>query len=527
MDWLPTLDRDMKVSLVAAPAPAQFAEGVDHPLGTVRTHMHKAPLTALASWLRDEADVGILDMQADRTQTPYGTLPLGSLSLEKRRVGMTFEDADRQLADSDVVGVNANFTHSRRIIADLLSFLSFKQPERVLVVGGTDATAEPTFFLRNGADVVVRGEGELVIRDLIRCIDDGATLDTLPNISFVSNGEVHHNPTKFLRHQLDVNRLPPHALDLVQLDSYIDTGEGFPPRGVKPPFISIETSRGCAQACSFCATPQTKGRFRYMNLEVAEEHLDYYQSQGVRTLLFQEDNLLSRIQVDHRSESAAGRANLLGLFALARERGFSWEFTNGIEYGQFELGGRIDRQLIEAMFWRGEDGAGCYRATLPLENVLDDGPMLFRKLKPASIGWPVIEAIAACDIEMLTFNVIVGRPNDSLRSLRTTYDRCQALRDLVTARSPDVEVYFNVYLLSLLPGTVDFRHFQHLLSYDLEVDPEVITFYLGSMTTEFFNPEEFTRARGSLSSALNGDSLISDFDEAHYLTSEKVDALLA
>jgi hypothetical protein len=217
------------------------------------------------------------------------------------------------------------------------------------------------------------------------------------------------------------------------------------------------------------------------------------------------------------------------MFGVARELGFAWEFTNGIEYGQFETEGRIDFELIEAMFWRSDDpseGSGCYRATLPLENVLDDGPMLFRKIKPASIGWPVIEAIADCNVDMLTFNVIVGRPSDSLRSLRTTYDRCQALRELVL-RHADIGVYFNVYLLSLLPGTVDFRHFQNLLAYDLEVDPEVITFYLGCMNTDHFSPEELTRARGSLSSALNSDTLISDFDETHYLTSDKVDALLA
>jgi hypothetical protein len=517
----------MKLTLVAAPAPAQFVEGIEHPLGTVRTHMHKAPLTALASWLRDDAEVSILDMQVDRTQTPYGMLSMGSLDLEKRRVGMTFEAADDLLADTDVVGINANFTHSRRIIADFIDHLRQTDPDRRVIVGGTDATADPAFFLRHGAEVVVRGEGELVMRDLLRVMERGEKPVDLPNVSYMTSEGVKHNATKFLREQLDMSTIPPHALDLVRLDSYIDTGEGFPPPGVVPPYISIETSRGCAQACSFCATPQTKGRFRYMSTSVAREHLEYYKANGVRTLLFQEDNLLSRVQVDHRADSNEGRTNLLELFAIARDLGFAWEFTNGIEYGQFESEGRIDLELIEAMFWRGENGDGCYRATLPLENVLDDGPMLFRKIKPASIGWPVIEAIADCNVQMLTFNVIVGRPNESLRTLRTTYDRCRALHDLIGTHGTDVGTYFNVYLLSLLPGTVDFRHFSHMLAYDLEVDPEVITFYLGSLNTENFTPEDLTRARGSLSSALNGDSLISDFDEAHYLTSDKVDALLA
>ena len=356
----------MKVSLVAAPAPAQFVEGIEHPLGTVRTHMHKAPLTALASWVRDDVDVSILDMQIDRTQTPYGTLAMGSLELEKRRVGMPFEQADELLADMDIVGINANFTHSRRIIGDFLLHLKECPTGPDIDCRRNGRAADPEFFLRHGAQVVVRGEGELVLRDLLRSLDTGDDLSEIPNISITAeDGSFAHHPTKFLRDQLNVNLLPPHALDLVHLETYIDTGEGFPPSGITAPFISIETSCGCAQACSFCATPQTKGRFRYMQMDVAKEHLDYYWENGVRTLLFQEDNLLSRVQVDHRANSSVGRDNLLELFSLVRDRGFSWEFTYGIEYGQFESEGRIDQELIEAMFWRDHRGTLAQAATGP------------------------------------------------------------------------------------------------------------------------------------------------------------------
>lgn len=518
----------MKLALVAPPVPAQYAPGADRPLGTVRTDMHKAPITALAAWLRDCAEVHILDMQADRQVNSYGTLPMGHLKLDKCRVGMPFDKAVELLSDSDIVGINANFTHSRRIVGDLLSRLRRSRPERTLLIGGTDATADPTFYLRSGADVVVRGEGELVARDVIRCLEAGSSLDDVPNISVTGESGIEHHPASFLRHQLDVNRLPPHALDLVDLGSYTDTGEGRPPWGISPPFISMETSRGCAQGCSFCATPWTKGRFRYMAADVTERHLRHYHARGVRTLLFQEDNLLSRIHRDRRAGRTDGRANLLELFGLARQLGFAWEFTNGLEFGQFECDGAIDTELIETMFWKGQvDGkrAGCYRATVPLENVLDLGPQLFRKLKHASKSWPVIDALAATGVDSLSFNVIVGRPDDDRETLRTTYQRCQALRHLVKSRSPTTAVYFNVYILSLLPGTLDYRRFHQRLDYDLNEHPEVVTFYLGSMTTSHFTPESITRARGSLAAALNDQTLVRDFDENYFLTSPEADEL--
>jgi hypothetical protein len=81
----------------------------------------------------------------------------------------------------------------------------------------------------------------------------------------------------------------------------------------------------------------------------------------------------------------------------------------------------------------------------------------------------------------------------------------------------------NVYFLSLLARTVDFRKFEHLLAYDIP-EPEVVTFYLGSLDPPNLTPEEMTRTRGSLAAALNLGALISAFDENEFLTAPEFDA---
>jgi len=324
--------------------------------------------------------------------------------------------------------------------------------------------------------------------------------------------------------------MPPPDLDAVDLRTCTDTGEGRPPFGLTGPFISVETSRGCAQACTFCATPSTKGRFRFMKLEQIQEHFVYFQSRGVNTLLFQEDNVLSRIHRKPNGEYAfpEGREELLGMFQMAREMGFTWEFTNGLEFGQYIHAGEIDYELIAAMFWHEitDSGArGCYRATIPLENLTDEGSRLFRKLKPLGESKAVIKALAETGVNTLTFNLILGRPQDEEETLRLSYLRCLEVQDLVATVDSRVNTYFNVYNLSLFPGTIDYRKLQHTLGFELDRDPEVITFYLACLNTEHFTPLEMTQARGTLSSILNGDRLIEEFDEIRYITHPRFEKL--
>jgi len=169
---------------------------------------------------------------------------------------------------------------------------------------------------------------------------------------------------------------------------------------------------------------------------------------------------------------------------------------------------------------------GCYRATIPLENLSDDRSKLFRKLKPLGESTRVIRALAETGINTLTFNLIVGRPQDDDEILRLSHERCELVRDIVAGASPSTTVYFNVYNLSLFPGTIDYRKLKHLLAFDIELHPEVITFYLGCLRTAHYSPLEITQLRGALASSLNGADLIGDFDETRFITHPRFERIL-
>src|SRR5213593_2812022 len=108
----------VSLSLYNVPAPGQCLRGEDKFLGTVRTAMHKAPLTALAAGLRArlaakdvELQLRIVDMQTVDVQNEvYGELDYQGLVLEKHRVGTSFSRVSDAIKDSDIVGINANYT---------------------------------------------------------------------------------------------------------------------------------------------------------------------------------------------------------------------------------------------------------------------------------------------------------------------------------------------------------------------------------------------------------------------------------
>lgn len=534
----------IKVTLLANPIPGQCVSGSDLFLGTVRSFMHKASLTALVSGLEQRliglgvrSSIEIIDMQVGKIdKIRYGTLDYGRIQLDKYRIGLPFSHIKDKVLESDIIGLSANFTHSRKIISDLATYCKKINPKSIVVIGGVEATVVPNYYLMNGADIIVKGEGEITFALLIEAIYKGNGYESIPNISYRNGiGNIKSNPSIFLKRntQFDVANMLPPNLEMVDLDTYTDTGEGLPPDGIKPPFISVETSRGCAQACSFCATPQTKGRFRFMKTETIKKHFEYFKRMGVTTLLFQEDNVLSRIhRRSHNGEYMYpnGREETLAMFQLAREMDFAWEFTNGLEFGQFEHRGTIDYELLETMFWHRKDKEGfkgCYRATIPLENLSDENSKLFRKLRPFDVMKTIIKSLSEMEIEMLTFNLIIGRPQDDETILRLSYERCLEVKELVSSHSQNTQSYFNVYNLSLLPGTIDSLKLRDLLAFDLNVDPEVITFYLGCLKTPYFSPLEITEARGTLAQKLNGDSLIGDYDETHFITSARFEKLFS
>jgi hypothetical protein len=512
----------MRLNLYYAPYPSQTFTDADQPVSTVRVLNPKSALVTLAAGASDilasrkiDAEFRIIDTQVDEGLTAYKEIPYGPRRLACHRVGGDFERYDVGIKDAEIHGISNNYTNSAGIVLDFVAHIRAVNPKAVIVAGGMDASARPEYYISRGVNIVVRLEGESAFAKIVEAYSLGRPVEDLVACRRHGSGLIVEGGAVF-----DLDALPPMRLDLVDnLSIYTDTGEGTPPATVRGPFSCFETSRGCYRSCSFCATPM-RGRYRFMSPAAVERHLSHFRAMGINNILFQEDNILSRIQRSGigRLIHDTGRTEIIEIFKMVRDYGFSWEFANGLEFGKFLDGGTMDEELMEALFWNdcsGEAWRGCYRVQIPLEFLGADPARKFNKLRPFQDQLDILGAILDLGVRYQTYNVIIGHDGDGHSEIDEYLHRCVRLKDMLLQHDSDCTPYFNIFNRTLLPGTRDFDSQRHLLEFDIERDPEIISVYLAPMHTKHLSYYQLFERRLQMIAELNGE-MIDQYDGIHY-----------
>lgn len=173
----------------------------------------------------------------------------------------------------DLVGITcqtALFYNTLKLAKKIKEFF----PEVPIIVGGAHPTYRPDDFFEDSAiDIVVRGEGEQTLLELVSYYQNSKdlTLENIKGISFKKNKEVIHNPNRELIKDLDILPLP--AIDLLPLEKYRVSPDNY--LGGQVGLIS--TSRGCPFGCIFCACKNAFNRtYRARDLEKVFEEIKYY-----------------------------------------------------------------------------------------------------------------------------------------------------------------------------------------------------------------------------------------------------------
>lgn len=118
-------------------------------------------------------------------------------------------------------------------------------PSVPIVWGGWHPTCDPSGTCSDpNVDVVVRGQGEVTFKELVRSLDNGDPLDNIAGISFKRDGEIIQNPERPLS---DLNAFPPMPWHLV------NRSEVVLQNSVLGNYAYYYTSQGCPYSCTFCA----------------------------------------------------------------------------------------------------------------------------------------------------------------------------------------------------------------------------------------------------------------------------------
>ncbi len=139
----------------------------------------------------------------------------------------------------------------------------------ITILGGPHLTLMPDESMqRPEVDLVVRGEGEETLVEIIRALDNSQSpdlpiskLSTIAGLSYRSaEGEIIHNPPRPLRR--DIENIPWPAYHLFRIERYTNLQpltDGLDPHARS---YTLLTSRGCPHQCIYCSKPITGNTWR-------------------------------------------------------------------------------------------------------------------------------------------------------------------------------------------------------------------------------------------------------------------------
>ncbi len=149
-----------------------------------------------------------------------------------------------------------------------------------VIVGGPHPTLLPEETIKEKEfDVVVKGEGEITMPELISAMDEGKSLDDIKGITYKKDGKTCRNPDREFIKNLDEIPFPAREADLMK--------EKYAPEA----FGQIFASRGCPYNCLFCSNRDIWGRnVRFRSPEnIIEEIRMIKREFGTKYFNFQDD----------------------------------------------------------------------------------------------------------------------------------------------------------------------------------------------------------------------------------------------
>jgi anaerobic magnesium-protoporphyrin IX monomethyl ester cyclase len=334
---------------------------------------------------------------------PHHKVAVADLILVQQRVRETVVRLVQEFKP-DVVGLSV-MTFQRETARKIIDLLRSLAPAVRVTVGGYDPSLAPDFYTQqsDGVDFIVRGEGEITFRELLRAIENGSGFDTIAGLTFRIGDRFNQNQERKVS-SLDSGEIRPPNRNTRVLRGYRMLGR---------PVDVIETSRGCTFDCSFCSIIEMRGRnfHTYSFDRVIADIRDAY-DHGARSIFIIDDNITLNVK---RFEALCHAIKDAGL--------------NSIDYSVQAMTSAIanyDESLTRLM-----RAAGFRYVFLGIENIFEDDLLFLRaSAKNASkengrrVGNATIKAINYIRRNgmYVVGGLIIGNPGDTRESINANLE---------------------------------------------------------------------------------------------------------
>ncbi len=165
--------------------------------------------------------------------------------------GLTTEEVVARIPkDTRIIGFTCLFSHCWPLVVDMAKAIRKAFPDVLMITGGEHPTAAPDQVFRSGFfDLIVQGEGEETLLELVRSVSAGKDWHEIHGIAFMENGALKSTTAR--KRTTDIDRFPHPDWDSWCIKEYINheqvTGINL---GRMMPILG---SRGCPYACKFCS----------------------------------------------------------------------------------------------------------------------------------------------------------------------------------------------------------------------------------------------------------------------------------
>jgi anaerobic magnesium-protoporphyrin IX monomethyl ester cyclase len=300
-------------------------------------------------------------------------------------------------------------------------------PNSIVVMGGPHATFLDKEVLTEepAVDIVVRGEGELTVIELLSKLFGYGDLQSVSGISFRRNGQIVRTPDRPYIQNLD--DLPRPAYQYFAWKKYQLFGKTILP---------LLTSRGCPFQCSYCVSSRMVGKeFRARNpLKVVDELEWLKREHEAGAFSFYDDAFT------YDTERAVAICEEI----KNRKIGLPWDCQTRVDRISKEVLSKMKAANCQLVSFGAESGCQKILDSINKRTTVEQNEKAIKMAKEVGIS--------------VAMSVIIGYPGETKESLKQTYD-------FIRRTEPD---YVYLCLATPYPGT-------HLSSYLEELGWKVST----------------------------------------------------
>jgi anaerobic magnesium-protoporphyrin IX monomethyl ester cyclase len=348
------------------------------------------------------------------------------------------ELAEKFLKDEeyDLIGFGFLAARFKETVLGLAEIVNKYKKNAWFLLGGHGPSPIPEFVIKKtDADIVVIGEAEETIVELLDCKIGGGDLSKINGIAYKKDGKVLI--TKRRRPVIKLDEIPFPEWSLFPMESYTNCMHFYDSEKDERS-LGILTSRGCINRCNFCYRMEGGIRFRSI------------------------DNVIQEIKLLNEKYGVTYFPMFDELFNYPKARILEWLKAvkkNNLKI-KFTCNARVDIFDEESAIWLKESGCRLLNFGFESSNqkVLD----LMGKHATVEQNIRALEIARKVGIAM-GLNFIWGNKGDTAESLRSNVEMIKKYNTYYQVRTirpvtpyPGCDLYYEAVKMGLLSGPEDF-----------------------------------------------------------------------